>query len=233
MNFAIILSGGVGARMQTGSIPKQYLEVDGKPILIYTLEQFEKCVDVDKIIVVASCEWQNKIMDWVNKFNISKFVLFADSGKTRQHSVINGLRACVSLSDTIRDNVTIHDAARPMVSSFLISETLTALSDNDGCMPTLPITDTVYVSSDGQQVTGLLDRKTLVAGQSPESFLLCKYWNINKDLTEQEICELTGSSEIAFRNGFNIKIIKGEESNFKLTTIRDLERFKKFKERQF
>lgn len=231
MNFAIILSGGIGTRMQSGSIPKQYLEVDGKPILIHTLEQFERCVDVDKIIVVASCEWQSKIASWISKFDISKFTLFADSGKTRQHSVINGLRACMSLSDNIGDKVTIHDAARPLVSGSLISETLSALGDSDGCMPTLPITDTVYVSSNGQQVTGLLDRKTLVAGQSPESFLLHKYWNINKDLTEQEICKLTGSSEIAFRNGFNIKVIKGEECNFKLTTISDLERFKKFKER--
>lgn len=226
MNFAVILSGGVGTRMELGDFPKQYVEVCGKPIIMYTLERFQSCADVDGIVVVAASTWQPKISEWIKKWGIAKFLGFAAAGATRQHSILNGLTECVKHKKSAADTVTIHDAVRPLVSEKLVSDCIRGLEGADGCMPVLPIKDTVYTSADGKIVTGLTVRSELFAGQAPESFRLDAYYAINKDLSDAELAAITGTSAIAFEKGLKVAIIPGDEKNYKLTTPADLERFK-------
>ena len=97
MNYAIILSGGIGTRMQMGDFPKQYLEVEKKPILLYTLEQFQKSSAVEKIVIVAADAWREKIRGWMEEDGITKFLAFADAGDMRQESIHNGLTVCMRI----------------------------------------------------------------------------------------------------------------------------------------
>ncbi|MCC8137787.1 MAG: 2-C-methyl-D-erythritol 4-phosphate cytidylyltransferase [Clostridiales bacterium] len=226
MVFALILSGGIGTRMRQDGFPKQYIKVNKKPVLIYTLEKFEQCSMIDQVILVADEQWKEKILEWLDEYHIKKITAFAKPGSSRQGSIVNGLSACVHISGKQEDRVVIHDAARPMVSDTLITECLKQLDTYDGCMPVLPINDTVYQSNDGKSITHLLDRNTLFAGQAPEAFKLMRYWEINRNATEEEINNTRGTSEIAYRNGLNISLIPGEDINFKLTTPADLEHFK-------
>ena len=227
MNFAIILSGGIGSRMRTDGFPKQYIEINGKPILLYTLEKFEKTNCVDKIVIVADDKWHSNIKNWILKFGInSKFAGFAKPGNSRQRSILNGLEFCKMLSHSETDNVIIHDGVRPCVTEDLIKACLDACSEYDGCMPVIPVTDTIYYSEDGKEITNLLDRSKLFAGQAPEAFRFNKYYEINKSADLEEIENTKGTTEIAYRNGLNIRLIPGEYANFKLTTPTDLERFK-------
>jgi len=226
MNYAIILSGGIGSRMRNDGFPKQYIEVDGKPILIYTLEKFNRNISVDKIIIVAASQWHQQILEWIDKYAITKFYGFAAAGETRQESILNGLNVCEKNIVNKIDNVIIHDAVRPLLSDALISNCFNSLEYSDGCMPVLPINDTVYQSFDGSKISNLLDRSTLFAGQSPEAFNLQKYLKINKAASKEELESTKGSSEIAYKNGLDVALIKGEEMNFKLTTPVDLNRFK-------
>ena len=172
MNYAIILSGGIGTRMQMGDFPKQYLEVEKKPILLYTLEQFQKSSAVEKIVIVAADAWREKIRGWMEEDGITKFLAFADAGDTRQESIHNGLTVCMEDSVSENDGVIIHDGVRPLVSEQLIGDCLAALADHEGCMPVLPMKDTIYQSSDGTKIDHLLERSTLFAGQAPEAFRL-------------------------------------------------------------
>lgn len=226
MNIALILSGGVGSRMRSDGFPKQYIEIKDKPILLYTLEKFQTCQAIDKIVIVADPTWQKQIAQWMNASGISKFAAFANPGESRQESIFSGLSACMELSQSENDGVIIHDGVRPRVSHGLITACLDALAEYDGSMPVLPVTDTTYLSQDGKHISGLLDRSTLFSGQAPEAFRLHPYYRINKAATKQELAETRGTTEIAYRHDFNIRLIPGEYGNFKLTTPTDLDRFR-------
>lgn len=225
MNYAIILSGGIGTRMQMGDFPKQYLEVEKKPILLYTLEQFQKSSAVEKIVIVAADAWREKIRGWMEEDGITKFLAFADAGDTRQESIHNGLTVCMEDSVSENDGVIIHDGVRPLVSEQLIGDCLAALADHEGCMPVLPMKDTIYQSSDGTKIDHLLERSTLFAGQAPEAFQLHPYAKINREASKEELSLTRGTSEIAYRHGMDVAMIPGDERNFKITTRSDLERF--------
>jgi 4-diphosphocytidyl-2-methyl-D-erithritol synthase len=211
--------------MQMGDFPKQYLEVEKKPILLYTLEQFQKSSAVEKIVIVAADAWREKIRGWMEEDGITKFLAFADAGDTRQESIHNGLTVCMEDSVSENDGVIIHDGVRPLVSEQLIGDCLAALADHEGCMPVLPMKDTIYQSSDGTKIDHLLERSTLFAGQAPEAFRLHPYAKINREASEEELSLTRGTSEIAYRHGMDVAMIPGDERNFKITTRSDLERF--------
>ena len=223
MNTAIILAGGIGSRMNL-NCPKQYLMINNKPIFHYCLETFQNHNAIDKIIVVLSNEWHSYVKEYVEKHNFSKICGYALAGKTRQHSIYNGLKFIEkNLSDT--EVCIIHDAVRPFVSNALITNSVNGAFEKDGAMPVIKVKDTIYCSENGECIDSLLNRNILFAGQSPESFNFRKYIKIHHDVSDEEITNTTGSSEIAYGHGMNIKLITGDEENFKITTIEDLKKF--------
>ncbi len=225
MNYAILVSGGVGSRMKNASLPKQYLTVNGKPIILYTLEKFFTCKEIDVIVIVAAESWQPIISGWLSELGWNKPYFFANAGASRQESVYNGLKTCISRGCNSSDKALVHDVVRPCVSMELIKKCLVYSEEYDGVLPVLPVTDTMYVSSSGGEITGLLERNTLFGGQSPECFNLQKYYSVHRGLTTEQLAQVHGSSEIAFANGMKIKLIPGEALNFKITTVEDLSRF--------
>lgn len=227
MNIAIILAGGVGSRMRSDGLPKQYVDVGGKPVLIYTLEKFENCPSVDRIIVVANEQWKEDILCWADTYGITKLCAIAEPGDTRQESVLSGLLACETYLSDEDDMVLIHDAARPLVTCELINACVEAGKDHDACLPVIPMKDTVYCSTNGNSVTGLTDRSTLFCGQSPEAFKFLKYLQLNKNTPTAQLKAIRGSCELAYANGLDICMIPGEEMNFKLTTKEDMDRLHK------
>ena len=116
MNFAIILSGGVGSRMKL-NIPKQYVEVNGKPIINYCLETFLSCKIIDIIIVGVTDEWHDYVKKSISKISANKPIYFTSPGETRQFSIYNALKTIQEIGGQSEDIVIIHDAARPLVST--------------------------------------------------------------------------------------------------------------------
>lgn len=223
MNIAIILAGGIGLRMKS-DIPKQYILVKNKPIIVYSLEIFERHKDIDKIIIVVNEKWKSYVEECVDKYKISKVCGYALAGQTRQHSIYNGLKYInKNLKDT--DICIIHDAVRPLVSDEIISEIIIGAIEEDGAMPVISVKDTIYQSIDGKNINNLLKRTELFSGQAPESFKFKKYFEAHNIVSDEEITNMTGSSEIAFRYGMNIRLINGSEANLKITTIEDLKTF--------
>lgn len=224
MNIALILSGGVGSRLGT-DIPKQYVEVAGKRIIDYCLDTFEMCVNVDAIHVVADEQWMNLTQMGGRK----KVKGYSKPGETRQLSILSGLEDMVSYASE-EDIVIIHDAARPLVSEKMIEDLLAGAREHDGAIPVLPMKDTVYFSEDGRQISSLLERRCIYAGQAPESFKFGKYLVANRALLPTAIYKINGSTEAAILAGMDIAMILGDEKNFKITTKEDLERFKELVE---
>lgn len=224
MTIALILSGGTGTRLGA-DIPKQYIEVNGRPIISYCLETLLLHPKIDGVQIVADSFWQQFLLEELDKLQgREKFRGFSASGETRQLSILNGLediRAYASEEDVVM----IHDAARPCLTAGLVSEGLAAIQGYDGVLPVLTMKDTVYLSEDGKRVSSLLNRSQVFAGQAPEFFMLGKYYEANKCLLPDKIYSINGSTEPAILAGLDIVMIPGEEGNFKITTKADLERF--------
>ena len=227
MTVAIILSGGTGVRLG-GNIPKQYIEVNGRPIIADCIETFEKHPLVDKYVIVAAKEWEEYILQVldglkVTKADTGKFSGFASPGENRQLSIYSGLKLIEEFTAD-DDIVIVHDAARPFVTEETITNLIKACESADGAMPALPVKDTMYVQENGR-VKSLIDRDSLIAGQAPEAFLYRKYIAANEALLPEKILSIKGSTEPAFQAGMDIAVIEGDENNFKITTKEDLDRY--------
>ena len=228
MNIALVLSGGTGTRLGA-DIPKQYIEVAGKPVIAYCMEPLFQHKCVDAVHIVAASVWQEKIREWMESDKAissyrEKFHGFSEQGENRQLSILNGLRDIHQYAkDT--DLVLIHDAARPLLSEKLITDCFEAAENHDGVLPVLPMKDTVYGSSDGRRITTLLKREELFAGQAPEVFRLGEYYKANQKLMPEQILQINGSAEPAILMGMDVAMISGDEGNFKITTKEDMDRF--------
>lgn len=130
------------------------------------------------------------------------------------------------------DIVLVHDAARPLLSEQIITDSLSAVEGHDGVLPILSMKDTIYKSEDGRRIDALLDRDQLFAGQAPETFRIGAYYQANRRLRLDQMLSINGAAEPAFMAGLDIVMIAGDEDNFKITTKKDLERFELKKERQ-
>lgn len=221
MNIALVLAGGTGIRVGE-DIPKQYIEVNGKPIISYCVDTFIASGSVDAIWVVADEMWHNYILDHIS---MEKFSGFSIPGINRQLSIWQGL--CEIKKIAAEDSlVMIHDAARPLLGHKQIDDCFAAAADHDGVMPVLPMKDTVYLSRDGKKVSELIDRSSVFAGQAPEVFRLGKYYEANQRLLTEKILQINGSTEPAILMGMDIVMVPGDERNFKITTREDLDRFR-------
>lgn len=236
MNIALILSGGTGTRLGA-DIPKQYIEIGGRPVISYCMEQLAGHEEIDAIQIVADRQWHGMILKCLDEYDCPKrshqrkFRGFSEPGENRQLSIYHGLEdisryACES------DIVMIHDAARPMISGQMIIDSLAAVEGHDGVLPVLSMKDTVYKSTDGKKISSLLDRNEIFAGQAPETFRIGRYYEANRKLLPDKIHTINGSTEPAIMDGMDIVMIPGDERNFKITTREDMERFREIIRRQ-
>ena len=219
MNIAIVLSGGTGTRLGA-EVPKQYIQVNGKTIISYCLDVLESCEQIDAVQIVADTSWHDVILE----SKMQKFKGFSKPGENRQRSIFNALEDIKGYAKE-DDVVIIHDAARPCVSEEVFIDLINACKEHDGALPVLPMKDTVYLSEDGRSITSLLNRSQIFAGQAPEAFHFGKYYEANMRLLLNEILEINGSTEPAVMAGMDVAMISGDEKNFKITTVEDLERF--------
>ncbi len=208
--YALLLSGGTGTR--TGlDIPKQYVEVGGRPIISYSMERLFSHSGISAIQIVADPAWHGKIYEWITAEGLEgKFKGFSNPGRNRQLSIFNGLRDIREYAED-SDLVFIHDAARPLLTEEQIGACIEGMDGYDGVLPVLPMKDTVYSSTDGKRITALLNRAEIYAGR----------------LLPEKILHINGSTEPAVMAGLRVAMIPGDEGNFKVTTIEDLERFRK------
>lgn len=234
MNFGLVLSGGVGSRLGL-SIPKQYVTVNQKMIIEYAMEGLIKSGKLDGLVVVADAKYRDEIKRSVESLTSRsrttlEFLDFANPGDNRQMSVYNGLLKLEANGAKENDKVIIHDAARPNTSVELIESCFDYDENYQGAIPVIPMKDTIYLSNDGTEIENLVNRSVLYAGQAPEVFDFGAYFKANEDLIPNGILRINGSSEVAIMAGMKIKMVPGNDGNYKITTKEDLERFKLSKE---
>ncbi|MGI9036779.1 MAG: 2-C-methyl-D-erythritol 4-phosphate cytidylyltransferase [Pyrinomonadaceae bacterium] len=214
MNFAIIAAAGNGTRFGSKT-PKQFLEIGGKPVIIHTLERFENCAKIDRIVLVLSSAETQNFLKLAKKYNLKKLIKIASGGKTRAASVFNGLKAIHAAPDSI---VAVHDGARPLVTSEEIAATIEkAAIDGAACL-VAAVTDTIKRVSDGR-IVETIDRAGLRRALTPQCF---RYEILKRAFDAADLNEAaTDECLLVEKIGCQISIVEGGARNIKITTQAD------------
>lgn len=223
MNYGLILAGGVGQRMRSSGMPKQFLQVFGKPVIIYTLEKFERCEDIDKYVIVCNASWIDHMEHLKEKYGLTKLIKIVSGGKDRQDSVKQGVEAIVHDGADSDDIIAIHDGVRPLVQISIISENI-RMAREHGCAITVkPVIETVCVTS--KEEVGFDDFKkrddtyTLTAPQTFQfKVLIDTLFQMKQEETPFPI--LDAAIGYAYLNG-KVHIVKESNNNLKITTPED------------
>lgn len=226
MNYAVILAGGSGNRMKSINIPKQYHEINGVPIIIYTLKTFIelKCFDYIYIAINPTfTDFMNSILEkYFNTNDISNITLI-NGGKERIDSIHNVIKSIELKEINDDDIIVIHDAVRPFVTEKIILDNIEGAKKYGATVTSVPVNDTILLSTDGDYVDRIPIRKTLFNGQSPDSFNLKTFIELENKLTDEQKDIITGTSQVCTLNDYPIKMIEGDTANFKITTDDDLD----------
>lgn len=177
MITALIFAGGTGQRMNSRAKPKQFIEIHGKPILIYTLEHFEYHEEVDEIIVVCLEDWIDRLKNYIHRFGITKVVDIVSGGATGHDSIYNGL---VALKKRAKpdDIVLIHDGVRPLITEELISENIKTVKKYGNAITVEPTRESVLRSMDGKFVSSVPTLNQMFVAKAPQSFYFEEIFNV-------------------------------------------------------
>jgi len=213
----IIPAGGSGKRFGSEK-PKQYLELDGVPIIIRTLLCFEKCEKINNIIIAVHGEWVDHLWDEVAKYKVNKVKDIVVGGKERLNSIDHALK-----SSYIDDKgiVLVHDAVRPFVSEHLINRIIAATEELGAAIPGLNPKETIKSADSDNEVISTLDRSILWSIQTPQGFKYSILKKAYKNAIESNFFG-TDDSSLVEKIGQRVKIIPGEEQNIKITTPFDM-----------
>lgn len=223
-NIALIIAGGVGNRMGQ-DIPKQFLTVNEKPVIIYTLEVFQKHELIDSIAVVCLKGWEVVLQSYANQFNITKLKFIIEGGDCGQSSIRNGVFALEKQFNG-NDIVLIHDAIRPMISNDIITDCITNTKQYGNSITCIPCVEAMLESNDGKTSTKSVIRESLKRTQTPQGFFLKDICNLHREALNKGILNSVASCTLMIELGKTVYFNKGSEKNVKLTTVDDIDIFK-------
>lgn len=217
--YAIIPSGGVGKRINS-SLPKQYIKIHGKELIAYTLETFQKCDEIDEIIIPAQKDFFEALNEIKSKYHISKLTKIVEGGNERQDSVFNALQVINAEDD---DLIAIHDAARPLLPTQVLVNALNKAKKHKNALVALKAKDTIITGK--EYVDNYLNRNEIYQVQTPQIF---SYKMIKNSMISAKNEGFVGFDEsiLVHRASNKVKIVQGSSLNFKITTDEDLDLFR-------
>ncbi len=223
-NIGLIIAGGSGNRMHQ-DIPKQFITVNERPVIVYTLEVFEKHPEIDTIAVVCIEGWEQVLWAYAKQFNITKLQYVVPGGKNGQESICNGVYELEKHYDK-EDIVLIHDAIRPMVSAEIISDNIRVAREFGNAITVIPCAEAMMQTEDGAVSTGSYPRDRLKRTQTPQAFHIGDICNLHRRALEAGITNSVASCTLKIEMGEQVYFSAGSEKNIKLTTVEDIDIFK-------
>ncbi len=224
MIFGILLAGGSGTRIQA-NLPKQFVEVNGKPVLYHTVKNLLSVSRLDYLYISVHQNW----LDYTTRMIQERFprdahrVRLVLGGAERQDSINNGVAAIqADFTVTEQDILLIHEAARPFASPALFDRCIDGAMANGCAVCAHPASDTMFMSQDGEMIDQIPDRRTLFHGQAPDCYNLQQFIRLEAMLTPEQRARVTGDAQIWTMNQVPIHMIPGTAENFKITTQRDM-----------
>ncbi len=226
MNIALLIAGGSGNRMGQ-DIPKQFMHIDGCPIIIHTMLCFQKHPDIDMIAVVCLKGWETVLQAYANQFNITKLQHIFPGGNSGMESIHNGIYGLKDAGYQNEDLVLIHDAVRPLLSQEIISNNIATCKAYGYAITGIRCREAILVSDDGFTTTTSIPRDKLVRTQTPQTFRLGNIVNVHEEAKQKGIIDSVASCTlVAEVGGREMHIVPGSEKNIKITTVEDIEMIK-------
>lgn len=226
MNTAVIFAGGTGKRMNTKSVPKQFLELHGKPVIIYTLEKFDNHPDIGQIVLVCLEPWIPYAKKLLAKFQITKVVDVVPGGKTGQESIYNGIVAAQRLSSSASDIVLIHDGVRPMIDEETITSCLSCVRKNGNAVTTTPAIETIFVNGQDGRVGDIFNRSKCTMARAPQCFYLKDIYAAHQKARAEGKTDFIDSAMLMQYYGTSLYTVDGPVENIKITTPMDFYLFR-------
>ena len=226
MNIALIIAGGVGKRTNL-DIPKQFLEIDGKPILLYTLEGFQLHPEIDAIELVCLDGWHDKVREYSRDYNISKLRWISSGGETGQESIRNGVYDLHNYCAP-DDIIIIHDGIRPLIDKDVVSDCIRICKEFGNAVTSLPYNEQIFKTTDGICTNEFIPREKLRRVQTPQAYKFDILYNSYKRAFKEEI-GIYGSSytnTMMVELGETLYFALGSDKNIKITTAEDIEIFR-------
>lgn len=223
MNIALIIAGGSGNRMGQ-DIPKQFMHVDGYPIIIHTMKCFQLHPDIDAIAVVCLKGWETVLQAYANQFSISKLKWIFPGGETGMDSIHNGIYGLKKDGCSDNDLVLIHDSVRPLLSLDIISSNIATCKAYGYAITGIQCREAILESADGFTATESIPRDKLIRTQTPQTFLLGNIIKVHEEAKARGINNSVASCTlIAEVGGREMHLVPGSEKNIKVTTVEDIE----------
>lgn len=219
MNYVLIFAGGTGRRMNTTDKPKQFLELHGKPIIIYTIEHFEKHPEIDNILVVCIESYIDELWRLLDKYAIKKVKKIVPGGETGDESIYNGLQALEGMCKS-DDIVLIHDGVRPLINARLISDTIDSVKKYGNAVAIEPASESVVHISPDDNVVSVPPRAEMFTIKAPQAFRYSDIWQLHKRAHIDGIRTID-SAHLCSVYGVKMYFVRSTPCNIKITMPQD------------
>lgn len=226
MNIGVIFAGGIGKRMNSRALPKQFLKLYGKEIIIYTLEHFEEHKEIDAIVIACVEEWIPFLQELVDKYQLTKVKKIVCGGKNGQESIYHGLIAAKEVAGTERSIVLIHDGVRPLINEKLLTDCLESTREKGNAITAVPAIETIICSKDKNTVSEMIDRTECMLARAPQCFFLDEILENHRRAIEEERFDFIDSASMMKHYGSTLHLVEGSVENIKITTPMDYYTFK-------
>lgn len=225
MNYAGVLAGGIGSRMES-KLPKQFLKINNVPIIIRTLRTFLASPETDKIVIAMNPQWMDYFNEMLKEYNMNTSrMIIISGGTTRFLSMVNIVDACIAdLGDCFceDDLLCIHDCARPFFTEKIIKDNFDGVKEFDMVTTSVPTIDTVLIAKNGNESSYVPERSTVFCDQGPQTFRIKQFKEIQSGLTQEETDSYMEAGRMYLEKGKRVGIVPGDRMNFKITTEFDM-----------
>ena len=222
MIFGAILAGGTGSRMNIADMPKQFLPLGDKPIILHTLEKFLLCDKMDRVYVGVHPDWVGHMQDLLERqVPQRERVILVPGGGDRNSTIFNIVDKIESDWGESDDHLITHDAVRPFVTLRILEEHIEAARTFGACDTVVSAVDTIVVSENGETISQIPDRRLMYQGQTPQSFRISLLKKLYQSLNEEEKAVLTDACKICVVRQTPVRLVEGDVSNLKITTVSD------------
>lgn len=218
MNIAVIFAGGTGKRMNTKSKPKQFLEMHGKPVLIYTLEHFQNHPQIDHIILVSIASWIDYAASLIKKFGITKVSAIVPGGATGQKSIYHGLKKAHELYGD-KNIVLIHDGVRPLIDEETITKCIDITTRKGNAITVSPAIETIFLKNTKKEEVGqIFSRSSCLMAKAPQCFKLGDIYRTHQIAIQEGKTNFIDSASLMQHYGYKLWTVQGSSENIKITT---------------
>lgn len=220
MNVAVVFAGGTGQRMNSKTKPKQFLELHGKPILVYTIDHFQRHKEIDGIVLVILESWIDYTKELVDRFRLTKVKAVIPGGETGQESIYNGLVKAAELFG-LDSTVLIHDGVRPLIDEITITDVLNCVREHGNAVTVTPAIETVSMRSEDGVISDVFDRSKCCMARAPQAFILSDILDVHHKAQAEDNRQFIDSASMMRYYGHQLHIVEGAVENIKITTPSD------------